>query len=207
MRALAAANEDDDDDNDDFVPNYMTQLFHDAESAFQNALASLPHELTVDERERGKISEVDGDGVSFFNDENIEPSGSATSVTAEGARMPTAAEGNDDERVEKEERLAAAETAKHDGQIFFAAQGHMEKETVVWTELDSIGREGSMLKQDLAEIGLKRVEKEYSRGDNSLLNDTFDTAFCSLGAIERAVSSSFDEKERMGEFNASSTVA
>ena len=204
LRAVTAA-DGDDVENDDFVPDYMKQLFRDADSVLENALASS---LAMDGR-----GGADGDGTTFFNDDIIEPRRSetfgngisfldddiivsrrsGTLVTAEGSQMTSAAKENDGERAEKE-RLAAAETAKHDGQVFFSAQLTIE-------------REGTALKRDLTVVGLlaetERVEKEYGAAMNDTFDtdDTFNTALCSLGAIERTVGGIFAAKERVGDVN------
>jgi hypothetical protein len=206
LRAVTSA-DGDDVKNDDFVPDYMKQLFRDADSVLENALTSS---LAMDGRggadgDGTKFLEDDiielrrsatfGNGFSFLDDDIIEPRRSGTLVTAEGSHMPAAANWNDGERAEKE-RLAAAETAKHDGQDFFAAQLTIE-------------REGTALKPDLTVVGLlaetERVEKEYGAVMNDTFDtdDTFNTAFCSLGAIERTVGDVYAAK--VGDVNTYST--
>jgi hypothetical protein len=152
---------------------------YDANLAFQNYSASLQRKPVM------------GGGIT-------EPSRSEKPAAAEMALMMTAVKGKFDERVEKEKRLVAAETTMHTELVISAAQDHSEKnEVTMQTDFDSTAKHGSVLMRELTEMGppvaCERVEK-----DISLLNESFDTAFCSLGAIERAGKSYFDAKERIG---------
>ncbi|KAL3810799.1 hypothetical protein ACHAXA_006829 [Cyclostephanos tholiformis] len=109
--------------------------------------------------------------------------------------------------VENEERLIAVEAATHNGPVFFAAQDYTEKEkATILTDLDGTARQGAVLKRDLAEMGLLATT-EIVEKDNSHLHESFDTALCSLGAIERAIKSNFDATERIGPVNGYSTSA